>query len=433
MRAIIFLPLLVILAFHVNAEQKKWVDPFDMTGETTESAVVPMKKAPLGAKPPAPDFLDPVPHASDPVCPAKPQGIDYRAYYRLLVQHLWSKVGNARKRLNTDLLRALVRVPPRAEHVLDAFVNEDQEAAVQEVNEALDSMFFEFSAAVEVNANDTSAWFQQTQLREIVTYVMLALASVAILSPMFFIYRSNFCGTVRFLLSLFYLSLLWTWIVLYKKEVAKRRSAVLGQATACTPGPWFVELGHYLTSFLIVVPDQCTTLLEGMEVDPWLEVTPVRALVHMLTQMILEPSRPLAEHLVRFIRTVSGGLPIPHAIGALLVVVFVFVLLLTFCFGYRIRIPLLLSVEPVERGDSSKLAEQIEERLRMQICSTMERHHSVIMERSRLARRNSFRVERILTHRQTSKEGRERLLEETVVDSESGDEGPEERPPEVLT
>lgn len=155
---------------------------------------------------------------------------------------------------------------------------------------------------------------------------------------------------------LFFISVVWTWIHLYKERQAEMQARFVrhggGTAELCKPkggrsvSAW-EALQDYVGSWFWFKDDPCVEYFKDVMIDPVWTVSPLEAVSVAVTKFFVRPLEPLAEGISRFWRALLKDLPITAyfivfpAMGASIV------FLVLVLFGYRLRLGFgLFSLEP---------------------------------------------------------------------------------------
>ncbi|XP_022089166.1 chloride channel CLIC-like protein 1 [Acanthaster planci] len=161
--------------------------------------------------------------------------------------------------------------------------------------------------------------------RDITFYALLLILGVVVI-----IYESNTQASwwkqlCAVMMVMFFISVCWNWVYLYKKELAVRISTMhKGQdmPPECMPDKmtWLDSIKEALRKQLTFKKDPCDVYHENVLVDPIYEVPPTRAIVHTLSTMFMEPLKTLGKQVSSFHRELLQDLPYAAWLPALLTV-----------------------------------------------------------------------------------------------------------------
>ncbi|CAM9791124.1 unnamed protein product, partial [Lampetra fluviatilis] len=149
-----------------------------------------------------------------------------------------------------------------------------------------------------------------------VAWVLVALlAVVMIVATELWSYVSWLTQMWRFMLVIFFLSIPWTWLHLYKVAFAERQARLSlnpppAQCTGSGPRSWLDSLAEWSRQTFTLQDDPCFAYHRDLIVDPFLEVPPTKALMVTLVTFVLEPAKYFGQALSDFLRATYRNLPL---------------------------------------------------------------------------------------------------------------------------
>ncbi|CAH1775435.1 unnamed protein product [Owenia fusiformis] len=173
---------------------------------------------------------------------------------------------------------------------------------------------------------------------------------------------------------LFFISIPWNWVHLYKMAVAKKMAeAVKNIPAECRPSDmsWHHSLGSWFKDLFTFQEDECVQYHEALLVNPILEVAPTQAIAVTFTKFLLEPVKYIGESVGDFFKHLLKDMPVQLAPFVLAFVVITLILMIIMTFGYRIRLPFFFSLErdspKVDSGSDTKELKQMAEKQNVQL------------------------------------------------------------------
>ncbi len=181
-------------------------------------------------------------------------------------------------------------------------------------------------------------------------------------------------------------SVAWTWVHLYKvalsrKQVTLRRLEEVPQRCLVEKQGWWGAVSGAVSGALGLASSsgdrRCEAYYEALMVDPFWEVTPLKALTETVSQMVLRPLEMCGASMGVFFSEVLAPLPLLWKVPVLVVCAVAVLLLMlmacrlvssspspwetrklmhlfSFCSRYSVKSPLLFSIEPSQKPKSTK-------------------------------------------------------------------------------
>ncbi|XP_075919029.1 chloride channel CLIC-like protein 1 isoform X2 [Petromyzon marinus] len=207
-----------------------------------------------------------------------------------------------------------------------------------------------------------------------VAWVLVALlAVVMIVATELWSYVSWLTQMWRFMLVIFFLSIPWTWLHLYKVAFAERQARLIlnpppAQCTGSEPRSWLDSLAEWSRQTFTLQDDPCFAYHRDLIVDPFLEVPPTKALMVTLVTFVLEPAKYFGQALSDFLRATYRNLPL-HLQLLATVIIMTCIAGLFWCMAQgrgqpRVRLPMLEDEEPQGPRGAPRLGGRPPPRLR---------------------------------------------------------------------
>ena len=153
-------------------------------------------------------------------------------------------------------------------------------------------------------------------------------------------------------------SVCWTWIHLYKLALARKQATLtkLGevpQKCLVEKQGWFSALSDAI--FGNFKDKKCEAYYEALMVDPFWEVTPLKALTETLSNFILRPLEMFGSSVgVFFSEILSSDVPLLWKAPILIIAAVIILLIVLMACRYKIKSPMLFSIEPCSSSPVDK-------------------------------------------------------------------------------
>lgn len=155
-------------------------------------------------------------------------------------------------------------------------------------------------------------------------------------------------------------SVAWTWIHLYKVALSRKQATLtkLGEI----PQKCLVEKQGWMSAMtdavkgMVGVKDssKCEAYYEALMVDPFWEVTPLKALTETLSQFVLRPLEMFGGSVGVFFTDILAPVPLVWKVPVLIVGAVIIVMIVLMACRYKIKSPLLFSIEPCSNSPLKK-------------------------------------------------------------------------------
>lgn len=155
-------------------------------------------------------------------------------------------------------------------------------------------------------------------------------------------------------------SIFWTWVHLYKVALAKKQATLSRMGSVpkhclVEKQGWGTALSDAFNGLVGTKDTKCEAYYEALMVDPFWEVTPLKAITETCSQFILRPLEILGSSLGIFFNEILAPIPLLWKIPVLIVAVVLILFVLLMACRYKVKSPLLFSIEPSSRSKSKRL------------------------------------------------------------------------------
>ncbi|XP_005105886.2 chloride channel CLIC-like protein 1 [Aplysia californica] len=152
---------------------------------------------------------------------------------------------------------------------------------------------------------------------------------------------------------LFAVSAVFTWFEMFQKERANQEKVLSADISQHCPDvanlSLWGQIFYYASSTFTFQDENCRQYYEALVVNPLFIVNPLEACAVVVVKIFVTPLEVVGSGFKRLLVSLLHGLPLQHQFYLMVFLALLF-LLLPFCaFGYRVRIPFLLAIEPLQR------------------------------------------------------------------------------------
>ncbi len=233
------------------------------------------------------------------------------------------------------------------------------EGTPEEMQNILDSSY---ALTYSSSLRSENVFQQMAWLRDFVRHDSFVICQIAALSAFVGLALWKKVKVWRVAVVVSVCSVAWTWIHLYKVALARKQATLrqLGdvpQSCLVERQGWAGAVSDAVGGALGLSSSKskkCEAYYEALMVDPFWEVTPLRAVTETVSQLVLRPLEMCGASVGLFFSDVLAPIPLVWKLPVLAVAAAaVFFLLLMAC-GYRVKSPLLFSIEPASSKKTKK-------------------------------------------------------------------------------